>query len=297
MALHSGTAGNSSSPVYRRLFDPPGFSPWRGIVTRTFGSERTIEVFSGSTIKVFLPLTGATTGGLWIGRQRGGLTHLQVQGTSFATETYTQKDGLAQNSVFAVHQSRDGTVWAGTLSGGVSKFAGGKFTNYTIRSGLSSNAVTAILEGSDGTMWFATPAGLNAYSKNHWQVFTAQEGLPSDNVNCLLEDSLGVLWIGTADGIALVTEGRVRVPPKTPASLKEQIFGFAEDNNGALWVATSNQVLRVSREKLLNGAVSDADIREFGLADGLHGVEGVRRDRSVAEDSLGRIWFSMNRCL
>ena len=240
---------------------------------------------------------GAATGGLWIGRQRGGLTHLQVQGTSFATETYTQKDGLAQNSVFAVHQSRDGTVWAGTLSGGVSKFAGGKFTNYTIRSGLSSNAVTAILEGSDGTMWFATPAGLNAYSKNHWQVFTAQEGLPSDNVNCLLEDSLGVLWIGTADGIALVTEGRVRVPPKTPASLKEQIFGFAEDNNGALWVATSNQVLRVSREKLLNGAVSDADIREFGLADGLHGVEGVRRYRSVAEDSLGRIWFSMNRGL
>src|SRR5262249_58571888 len=55
---------------------------------------------------------------LWVGRQRGGLTRLRYKGGSFRAETFTQAEGLAQNSVYAVHQSRDGTVWAGTMSGG-----------------------------------------------------------------------------------------------------------------------------------------------------------------------------------
>src|SRR5208283_799650 len=33
---------------------------------------------------------------------------------------------------------------------------------------------------------------------------------------------------------------------------------------------------------------------EYGLADGLRGVEGVKRHRSVVMDRMGRIWFSMN---
>ena len=59
-------------------------------------------------------------------------------------------------------KAADGTVWAGTLSGGVSKLSNGKFTNYTTANGLASNTVASILEASDGTMWFATPTGLSA---------------------------------------------------------------------------------------------------------------------------------------
>ena len=70
-------------------------------------------------------------GELWVGRQRGGLTHLRFSNGSVSARTYTQADGLAQNSVYAVYESRDGTVWAGTLSGGVSEFKDGHFTTYT----------------------------------------------------------------------------------------------------------------------------------------------------------------------
>ena len=291
-----GLPSDRNGPVYVDSQGHTWFAPLSGgLYWLEKGQHR--GVAQAGLDKDIIYSIGAATNGLWIGRQRGGLTHLQIQGASFTAKTYTQQDGLAQNSVFAVHQSRDGAVWAGTLTGGVSKFAGGKFTNYTVANGLSSNTVTAILEGSDGTMWFATPAGLSAYSKGHWKVVTSRDGLPSDNVNCILEDSRGVLWIGSADGIAFTMSGRVQVPLKTPASLREQIFGFAEDNNGSLWVATSNHLLRVNRDKLLNGTVTEADVREFGLADGLHGVEAVRRDRSVVADSLGRIWFSMNRGL
>ncbi|MGA2428163.1 MAG: two-component regulator propeller domain-containing protein [Candidatus Acidiferrum sp.] len=232
---------------------------------------------------------------LWIGRQKGGLTHLRYEGSSFTGETYTHVDGLAQNSVYAVHQNRDGTVWAGTLSAGVSNFRSGKFTTYTTADGLASNTIASITEASDGTMWFGTPNGLNAFSKGKWRTYTSEDGLPPGTVNCLLQDSAGVLWIGTENGLAFNTSDSFQIPREVPESLHEQIFGIEEDKTGSLWIATSNHVLRVDREKLLSLTVTDADVREYGPADGLRGVEGVKRYESVVKDSLGRIWFSTNR--
>jgi ligand-binding sensor domain-containing protein len=234
---------------------------------------------------------------LWLGRERGGLTVLRDHGGSIASETYTEAEGLAQNSVYAVYQSRSGAVWAGTLSGGVSELKNGHFTTYTIASGLSSNTVTSIAEGLDGTMWFATPSGLNALSKGKWRVFTVNDGLPSADLSCLFVDSAGVLWIGSAGGIASLTSDHINFGRDAPEPLRGQIFGIAEDRNGWLWISTSNHVLRVKRNGLLANGLSDADVREYGLADGLLGTEGVKRHQSVVVDPLGRIWFSMNRGL
>jgi signal transduction histidine kinase len=186
-------------------------------------------------------------------------------------------------------------VWAGTLSGGASHFQDGKFTNYSTANGLASNSVSSILEGVDGTIWFATPTGVSTLSKGRWRTYTTKDGLPSDSVNCLLEDSSGRVWAGTSAGLAFRDSDGFKVPKGTPAALGEQILGLAEDKFGWLWIATSGHVMRVKRNKLQLGSLSDTDVREYGLADGLRGIEGVKRHQSVVEDSLGRIWFSMNR--
>jgi ligand-binding sensor domain-containing protein len=52
---------------------------------------------------------------VWLGRQRGGLTRLQFRNGAIRSQTYTEANGLAQNSVDAVYESRDGSVWGGTL--------------------------------------------------------------------------------------------------------------------------------------------------------------------------------------
>jgi len=64
-----------------------------------------------------------------------------------------------------------------------------------------------------------------------------------------------------------------------------------------LSLAGTDLVLRVPRDKLLDGTLRESDLREFGLTDGLTGVEGVKRQQSVVADPTGRIWFSMNRGL
>jgi signal transduction histidine kinase/ligand-binding sensor domain-containing protein len=230
---------------------------------------------------------------VWAGRQRGGLTRLQFRNGSIASQSYTKANGLAQNSAYAVYQSRDGSAWAGTLNGGVSRLKDGYFTTYTTTNGLASNTVSSILETHDGAMWFATPNGLSSFSNGQWRTYTTAEGLPSPEVNCLFEDSSGTLWSGTSVGLAFFASNRFQVPHESPVVLREQVVGMAEDKSGRFWIATSNHVLRVPRGKLLSGVVKAADVREYGQADGLESTEGVKRSRSVVPDSAGRIWFSL----
>ncbi len=235
---------------------------------------------------------------VWIGRQRGGLTRLRPQRDgSFAAERFTQADGLAQNSVYAVHQARDGAVWAGTLSGGASRFKDGVFTTYTTANGLASNTVAAILESADGTMWFGTPNGVSTLSRGGWRRFATKDGLPANDVNVLFEDSAGNVWAGTAAGLALFHAGQLQVLVNVPQALHGSILGLAEDQAGWLWVASADRVFRVSREGLADAAFGEAAVRQYGIADGLMALEGVKRHRSVVADARGRIWFAMNRGL
>jgi PAS domain S-box-containing protein len=231
---------------------------------------------------------------VWVGRQRGGLTRLQFRSGAIASQSYTESNGLAQNSAYAVYESRDGSVWAGTLNGGVSRLKDGHFTTYTTSNGLASNTVSSILETHDGAMWFATPGGLSSFSNGQWRTYTTVEGLPSSEVNCLFEDSSGTLWSGTSAGLASFASGRFQVPNESPDVLREQILGMADDKSGRFWIATSHHVLRVPRDKLLSGVVKAADVREYGQADGLESTEGMKRSRSVVSDSAGRIWFSLS---
>jgi ligand-binding sensor domain-containing protein/signal transduction histidine kinase len=234
-------------------------------------------------------------GELWVGRQRGGLTQLRYDGDLVQARTYTHADGLAQDSIYSVYRMRNGAVWAGTLSAGASMLRNDKFTTYTVHDGLASNTVASLLEGSDGTMWFATPSGLSEFSNGQWRTYRVADGLPSDNVNCLLEDSSGTLWAGTAAGIAWRNGDKFETPsPAEPSALRNQILGMAEDRYGSLWISTSNRVLRLDRNQLRRNTLEEGQVREYGLADGLRGVEGVKRHQSMVADPLGRIWVSMN---
>ena len=284
-----------NGPVY---VDPEGrtwFAPAQGGLY-VLQNGRVQPVSSIPPIEVVYSISGRANA-VWVGRQRGGLTRLRIRDGVISSQSYTAASGLAQNSVYAVYESRDGSVWAGTLNGGVSKFKDGHFTTYTTADGLASNTVSSILETRDGAMWFATPAGLSTFSNGQWRTYRTLEGLPSPEVNCLFEDSSGTLWSGTSAGLASFASSHFQVPSESPDVLSEQILGMADDKIGRFWIATSHHVLRVPRDKLVSGIVKAVDIHEYDQADGLESTDGVKRSRSVVSDSEGRIWFSLSRGL
>jgi PAS domain S-box-containing protein len=284
-----------SGPIYVDQEDRTWFAPAQGGLY-VLQNGHVQPVTSIPPNEVVYSVSGRANA-IWVGRQRGGLTHLRVGHGPIASQSYTEANGLAQNSAYAVYESRDGSVWAGTLNSGVSKFKDGRFTTYTTTNGLASNTVSSILETPDGAMWFATPSGLSSFSSGQWRTYTMGEGLPSPEVNCLFEDSTGTLWSGTSAGLAFFASNRFHVPHESPNVLREQIVGMAEDKGGRFWIATANHVLRVPRDKLLTGVVKAVDVREYDQADGLQSTEGVKRSQSVVSDSAGRIWFSLSRGL
>lgn len=291
-SLPEGLPADGSKPVFADRENRVWFSPENGgLWWMKDGLHGQVHA-AGIDRDVIYSIAGGLDE-LWIGRKLGGLTVLHFQHGSVTGRTYTQADGLAQNSVYSVYLSREGAVWAGTLSGGVSRLSSGKLTTYTDANGLAANTVASILETADGTMWFATPAGLSALREGSWRSYGKSAGLPSDNVNCLFEDSRKILWVGTAAGLAFQDHSGFQLAAGPPA-LQEPIFGIAEDRFGWLWVSTSNRVLRVDRDRLRQGDPAEGELREYGPVDGVRGVEGVKRHRSVVTDPLGRIWFSMN---
>jgi len=287
-----GLPTDGANPIYVDSTNRMWFSPRAGGLWWVKDHMHGIVHAAALERDVIYSIAGRS-GELWLGRQRGGLTWLST-GTEFRSKTFTTADGLAQNSVYSVYVSRDETVWAGTLSGGVSHLAEGRFTNFTKADGLASNTIASILEDREGTVWLATPEGLSAYRDERWRRYSTSDGLPANNVNCLLEDSGGTLWAGTSGGLAIRKGDGFSTPPAAPSALGDSVLGISDDASGALWITTANRVLSVPRSKLLDGSAAGS-VREYGINDGLRGTEGVKRHQSIIRDPFGRIWVSLNR--
>jgi ligand-binding sensor domain-containing protein/signal transduction histidine kinase len=236
-------------------------------------------------------------GEIWIGRQHGGLSVLREEHGAFTVHTYNQADGLVEGTVVSVLRRRTGAIWAGTARSGVSVLTDGSFQNYSTANGMSSNSVHSIAEAADGTIWVATANGLDSFTNGHWFVRTESDGLPLSNVTALFEDSKHVLWVATSGGLAYIENGRIEIPHNLPEQLHEQILGITEDWLGSLWLSTSGHLLQVNRDALLSDKLDDFTLHDYSALDGLQTSEGVRRDRSMVTDAVGRVWVSLNRGL
>ena len=284
----------SSGPIYADASNRLWFGPESGgLASLTDGQldQQDVAHFAGDIV---YSISGAGTD-LWIARQRGGLTHLMRTGSTYSSKTYTTADGLAQNSVYVAKLTRDGTVWAGTLSAGLSRLQKGVFRTFTTADGLASNATTALEQDDEDNLWVGTPGGLSVLRNGVWRSYGTQDGLPADEVNALLSEQSSMaseMWIGTARGLAFFSAGRMRSFPGTPDILHEPVLGLAKDPPGYLWIATQEHVLRVNPSKLLAGNLAATDIRVYDRSDGLLSSQAARRSQSMLVDGRGSIWVS-----
>lgn len=72
----------------------------------------------------------------------------------YSYTNYTNKDGLAGNTVYSMCQDKDGFMWFGTESG-VSRFDGTKFKNFTVADGLPDNEILFVYCDKKGRVWMA----------------------------------------------------------------------------------------------------------------------------------------------
>jgi ligand-binding sensor domain-containing protein/signal transduction histidine kinase len=170
--------------------------------------------------------------------------------TQYGLDVWLTRDGLPQDSVKAILQTRDGYLWLGTW-GGLARFDGVRFTvfNRTNTPALGDSHITALAEDADGSLWIGTAnAGLIRLKDGVFESFrsehdTSYEERSRWQIRSIVPSRDGGLWIGTSGG------GFRRFKNRRFGRLlmdRHVVRDLLEDRSGRLWVATSTGVLELS---------------------------------------------------
>jgi diguanylate cyclase (GGDEF)-like protein len=147
-------------------------------------------------------------------------THAQTQATSavdpakksvsqYKVDVWQTEQGLPQNTVQAMYQTRSGHLWVGT-TGGLARFDGIRFTTF------ESSAVPELISGP---------------------------------IFGFMEDKEGNLWIGHGRGAARYRNGRFERAFENEVVQGKRVWAFAEARDGAVWAASESGLLRWEKSK------------------------------------------------
>jgi ligand-binding sensor domain-containing protein/AraC-like DNA-binding protein len=236
--------------------------------------------------------------------------------------SWTTENGLPQDTVYALAQASDGSLWIGS-EGGLARFDGTAFTifkkNTTL--GLESNSITSLSPAPDGALWLGTFGG--GLVRLREGKFHRIAGLTGDRVWSLHHDRLGVLWALLADdGAYCLEEGGEPSLAVIDGMPDDQITAIAGSEEDTLWIGTRGGLaaIRNGRETVFSSRdglagdyvyclftdsrgslwvgtttglsrIDPAGIRSFSTADGL----ADDLVRAIGEDAQGRLWIGTNR--
>jgi signal transduction histidine kinase/ligand-binding sensor domain-containing protein len=221
----------------------------------------------------------------WVLHAVGVCLALQVLEPSSAIaqhqfDSWTTENGLPQNSVNDILQTRDGYLWLATF-GGLVRFDGVRFVVFDRGiDGIESQRVVALFEDSHGTLWAGTDDGiLIRYRGGRFTSYSRRDGLPNASATLIQEDDEGSLWVTWTtsitkfDGRRFVNFGANHFPhhvaPPPPARYMDA------------WWSHDSTGLHV----LVKGRVETFPIRRESLGAGILGV---------FQDRCGTVWISTN---
>lgn len=176
---------------------------------------------------------------------------LHAKNTFFAPDdkylqtVWTTEDGLPQNSINAVLQSRDGYLWIATF-GGLARFDGAKFTTFNSGNtpGLMSNRITSMCEDRSGTLWLATETGeIMSFRNGTGKTYTAADGLPQNGINKILEAQDGTIWTAGAQEITRFDNGKFIVY-KSGSELPGWVWNIEDHGDDGLWILTDKGIVK-----------------------------------------------------
>src|ERR1043166_5572992 len=162
--------------------------------------------------------------------------------SQFSRQVWQTENGLPQNTVHAVIQTRDGDLSAATEEG-LARFDGLGFVVFDKENTpqLKTNDIRSVMQDHAGALWLSTGEGLVRLAGGESASFTTEQGLPGDDVKLAFEDRARAIWVGPAAALA---GGGVQA--------------LFEGGDGTLWVGTTDGLSRFREGKFLSLDAGDA---------------------------------------
>ncbi len=155
-------------------------------------------------------------------------------------QSWSTENGLPQNSVHQVFQSRDGYIWIATEDG-VARFNGVDFKifNHETSPAFTSNDICCFAQSSTGPLWIGTADGLIQYSGEAFHRYSVP-----DTILSLSIDDTGSVLVLTGSGI-LRFDGKSFSPLSLPSSATP--IAMAQADDGSIWIASTSKIIQYQR--------------------------------------------------
>ena len=210
----------------------------------------------------------------------------------YGHHSWQTDNGLPQNTVHAVLQTRDGYIWLAT-EGGLVRFDSTQFVVFGKESPahLPSNSVNSLFEDSHGDLWIGTQDGLVRRRGSEFKTFAAKDGLPDNTVWSVLEGRSGAVWVVTAAGVARYRNGGFEPFPIAEGLSNKSTAIEAAD--GPLWIGTQAGPVRLKDGQIDHVGTGNFEVQALaGTSDGrvwvgTHtGLESFAADRPASIRSV-----------
>ena len=199
----------------------------------------------------------------------------------YKLKSWTTDNGLPQNTVNKIVQTRDGYIWLATNDGLV-RFDGVQFTVFNSKNlpPLYTNRITDIIESRDGSLWIGTEGGGVVVKRKSKQntAYTKDHGLAGNYVLDFCEDSERRMWIVTNKGLNFFKNGRLFTLTAEDGLSHNLAHKVYEDSHHNLWIATRDDVLN----RFNKGTVSHITAEKGGPWGYIH---------NIYEDREKNVWF------
>lgn len=240
-------------------------------------------------------ITPSRKGGAWVGTYNDGLKYFD--GSGF-TASYGTADSLASNNIWAITENPDGTLFLGTLGGGLQLFdpATKSVTTFnTTNSGLESNYINTLCMSPSGKLYMGTTHGI-AVLDPVTRIITSQRGsrnglqsFGNQNINQLMFDSRGILWVVTREGLNTYdpASDKIQDIELRPDEPRLFVLGVAEDTNSSMWVSVDGELININVSPDKNGDGYNFQPTIYDRRDGIQA--GTFNQRSFCKLPSGEI--------
>lgn len=174
-------------------------------------------------------------GSMWLATY-GGLVH--HSGAGFDSIDQRIAPALRSSAITAVGTDRDGTLWVGTLNGGLYRADGRDLQAVALPEGAES--VFGIVQDRSGALWMTTNAGVVRKDDAGMRLLGTESGFPPRGFyRAIVADAAGGVWIA-ADGLGVVhwSDGRVEILDASRGLPTNAVYSLAIDRDGVVWAGT-----------------------------------------------------------